>query len=94
MAEIIQIHKPPRMRGIKEAIAELKALDPETAFTEHALRVMIWKGEIPSVRCGQKYLINMETLTAYLAKGSTEPKKSRRAAVEYAPVQGIRKIRE
>lgn len=94
MAEIIQIHKPPRMRGIKEAIAEIKAADPESAFTEHALRVMIWRGEIPSVRCGQKYLVNMAVLSDYLAKGSTEPKKSRRAAVEYAPVKGIRKIRE
>lgn len=69
MAEIISLHKPPRMRGIKQAIEELRAADSGTALTEHALRRLILSGALPSVRCGTKYLINMDVLTDYLYKG-------------------------
>lgn len=50
-------HKPPHMRGIKQAIEELRQLDPHTALTEKALRRLILTHEIPSVRIGAKYLI-------------------------------------
>lgn len=61
----------PRMRTPRNAIKELKDKDPETAFTERALRRLILTGEIPSVRIGNKYLVNMETLYDYLYNGST-----------------------
>lgn len=64
------LHKLPRMRGIKQAIDELKQLDSNTALTEHALRRLILSGDVPSVRCGTKYLINMDVLIDYLYKGS------------------------
>ncbi len=71
MAEIIELHnKPPRMRGIRQAIEELRSSDPDTAFTEKALRRLILSGELPSVRCGTKYLVNMDVLINYLYKGS------------------------
>ena len=56
-----------RMRTISEAIREIKAQDPSTAFTETALRRMIKAGNIPSVKIGAKYLINLDVLYQYLA---------------------------
>lgn len=70
MAEIISHNKLPRMRGIRQAIEELKQLDPNTALTERALRRLIITGELPSVRIGAKYLINMDVLISYLYNGT------------------------
>lgn len=90
MAEIIELHnKPPRMRGVKQAVEELRAADSDTALTEHALRRLILSGELPSVRCGTKYLINMDVLINYLYNGS--------CGVGNAPVNdygNIRKVSE
>ncbi len=75
----------PRMRTVKEAIAELKKNDPHTAMTEHALRVLIKTGEIPIVQCGRRFLLNLDTLMEYLSL----PVK------EKAPIEqpaGIRRI--
>lgn len=55
-----------RMRTINEAIAAIKEADPQTAFTQSALRRMIRSGEIPSVHIGRKYLVNLDTLFDYL----------------------------
>lgn len=57
----------PRMRGLAEAIDEIKAQDPQTALTLHALRSLVKTGAIPCVRAGSKYLINMAVLEGYLA---------------------------
>ena len=56
-----------RMRTIAEAIQEVKKADPETAFTQTALRRMIKTGELPSIKAGAKYLVNLDTLFHYLA---------------------------
>jgi len=55
-----------RMRTIAEAIQEVKKSDPQTALTQTALRRMIKTGEIPSIRAGCKYLINLDILFEYL----------------------------
>ena len=70
MPDIISVTKPPRMRGIKQAITEFKQTDPNTALTERALRRLVLTREIPSVRIGTKYLINMDLLSDYLYNGS------------------------
>ena len=82
------VHKSgilPRMRGIKQAITELKLTDPETALTEKALRRLILTKAIPSIRIGTKYLVNLDTLYDYLYRGGEE---------EPAPVGIIRKVAE
>lgn len=61
---------PPPMRGIKQAIAEIKAADKNTALTEKALRRLILNHEIPSVKIGRKYLVNMIVLNNYLTSGT------------------------
>jgi len=55
-----------RMRTISEAIKAIRESDPQTAFTETALRRMIKKGEIPSVKSGCKNLVNLDVLFDYL----------------------------
>ncbi len=57
----------PRMRTVKQAIQEIKASDANTAFTEKALRRMIFDGQIPTVSVGRKTLINMDLLLAKLS---------------------------
>lgn len=57
----------PRMRGIRQAVEEIKTADPKTALTEKALRRLILSGVIPSVVVGRKYLINLDTLERYLS---------------------------
>lgn len=76
------------MRGIKQAVSEIKAADPHTALTERAVRRMVAEGTIPAVRVGRKYLINMEVLFTYLAKGSAA------AAEERTESHKIRRIAE
>lgn len=56
-----------RMRTITEAVAEIKAADPHTALTVHALRQLILSGKVPSIMAGKKYLINLDTLIEYLS---------------------------
>lgn len=55
-----------RMRLIKEAIAELKEHDPNTAITEYALRRMVKSGQVPSINAGNRYLVNMDVLERFL----------------------------
>lgn len=61
----------PRMRGIAEAVQEIKAQDPKTALTMYSLRIMVKEGKVPSVRAGHKYLINMAVLESYLSNQMT-----------------------
>ena len=68
---------PPPMRGIKQAVEEIRTSDPDTALTEKALRRMILEGEIPHVTIGRKYLVNLNTLYQYLSTGTTsEPRQA------------------
>ena len=60
----------PRMRTAPQAIAELKKIDPDTAFTLRALRRMMNNGEIPVVNVQSKRLINFDMLLSILANGT------------------------
>ena len=65
----------PRMRTIEQAAAWLAETDPETAFTKTALRRLVVTGQLPSVRVGQKYLVNLDVLEGFLT-GSTAAEAS------------------
>ena len=58
------------MRTVKEAISELRKSDPNTALTERAIRRMVITHEIPSVKVGCKFLVNMAILEEYLNTGT------------------------
>lgn len=62
-----------KMRTIDEAAAWLKAQDKETALTKTALRRLVTTGQLPSVRVGQKYLINLEVLESFLQGDGSAP---------------------
>lgn len=55
-----------RMRTIEQAAAWLQEADPETAVTKTALRRLVTTGQLPSVRVGSKYLVDLGTLEKYL----------------------------
>lgn len=75
-----------RMRTIEGAALYLKNLDPFTALTKTALRRLVVSGELPCVHVGQKYLIALEVLDAYLENGNAlEPPTT--------ACNGIRKVR-
>ena len=56
----------PKMRTIDQAAVWLKEKDPGTSFTRTALRRLVVTGQIPSVRVGTKYLVNLDTLESFL----------------------------
>lgn len=54
------------IRTIKGALEEIKARDPKSDITMYAIRRMIKNNEIPYIRSGKKYLLNVEKLIDYL----------------------------
>lgn len=73
----------PRMRTIQEAHRCLKEMDHGTAMTPYAIRRLILNGEIPCIKAGNKYLLDMDNLESYL----NNPQ-----AIISQSVQGIRRI--
>ena len=62
------------MRTIPQAIAELKAEDPDTALTKYTLKMLVLRGEIPHVCAkGGRRLVNMDILRRYLNGTYTAP---------------------
>ena len=61
------LNKTPRMRTLPKAYEEVKAADPDTAFTMRALRRLVKCGDIQTVRVGNKNLINLDLLFDYLS---------------------------
>lgn len=78
----------PRMRTTKEAAAEIKAADPNTAVTEYHIRQLALSGVLPRVKAGRKLLINLDTLIEYL----TDPTAEKFQVHTSADVNGIRRI--
>ena len=62
-----------RMRTIDQVIEHVRAADPETALTKSALRRKVISGEVPSVKAGKKYLIDLDRLDSALFGGEAEP---------------------
>lgn len=62
----------PRMRTIQEAYKAIKETDQQTAITPHAIRRLIINGDIPSIKAGNKYLVDLDTLEAYLKNPAPE----------------------
>lgn len=78
-----------RMRTIAEAIQEVKNIDPQTALPLTALRRMIKTGELPSVRAGCKYLVNLDTLFEYLSNPTQTTAKIIPANIGIRPINEI-----
>lgn len=63
----------PRMRTLDQAHAWLMERDPETALTKTALRRLVTTGQLPAVRVGGKYLVNLEVLESFLNGSNVVP---------------------
>lgn len=57
----------PQMRTIEQAYIWLQERDAGTALTKTALRRLVTTGQLPAVRVGSKYLVNLEVLEAFLS---------------------------
>ena len=55
-----------KYRTIQQAFECIKAFDAETAITYHALRQLVVSGQMPSMRVGKKYLIDLNVLVDLL----------------------------
>lgn len=51
-----------RYRTIKGAVQELQTEDPSTEITEYLLRKLVISGEVPSLKTGKKYIVNVYEL--------------------------------
>lgn len=58
------------MRTIESIMSIIKSQDPDTALTKTALRSFVVTGTIPSVKVGNKYLIALEDVEAFLGGAS------------------------
>lgn len=62
----------PRMRTAKKAAEEIKKLDPDTDVTAWAIMRLMKSGRVPMVKAGNKFLVNLDTLLDYYAKGEKQ----------------------
>lgn len=61
----------PRVRTINEAAQHLKALDSGCRITAWTIRGLVKNGTLPHVRIGNRILINLDVLEAYLNNSQT-----------------------
>ncbi len=60
-----------KMRTIRAAASEIKAIDPGTGLTEWFLRQLVTGGAIPSIRAGSKWLIDLQDVEKYIEREMT-----------------------
>ena len=74
-----------KMRTIDEAAAFVRQADPGTALTKTALRRLVTSGQIPSVRVGAKYLVDLNVIDEFCSGQTVQapmgPGSIRRLAV-------------
>lgn len=70
-----------RMRTINEAAAFMQQIDPDTAVTKTALRRLVTSGQIPSVRIGAKYLVDLGVLDEFFGGQATKAQTIQTGAI-------------
>mgnify|MGYP003294193623 CR=1 FL=1 len=58
-----------KFRTINQAFAEIKAADPGTAVTKHAIRRAVLAGDIPSRKTGSRFLVSLDKVIEYFSGG-------------------------
>lgn len=59
-----------RMRTLREALKELKAIDPNTSVTYNFIKQLCENKLVPHIRLNKKYLINLDELLKFLSMES------------------------
>lgn len=62
----------PRMRVARECYTMLREADPETRVSERYIRMLAKRGKIPTLRVGNRMLINYDSLLSYLENPPAE----------------------
>lgn len=57
-----------RIRTINKAFDEIKQQDPETALSLYLIRQMVKQGLVPSIKAGNKRLVDVDVLQEYINK--------------------------
>ena len=55
------------IRTIDQAYEEIKARDPGTAISKNLVRQMVRTGVVPSIKAGNKKLVDVDALEEYVA---------------------------
>lgn len=63
-----------RYRTITEALKEIKKIDPDSSLNAHNIRMMAKKKLISLTTIGNKRLVNLDSLIAYLNGEDFTPK--------------------
>ena len=83
-------HSFTRMRTITEAVSEIRAEDPHSAVTPYRILQLILTGSLPSVRAGNKYLIDLDILLDYLKNPQSDRFKQITAENEVGKIRRIK----
>lgn len=79
-----------KMRTINEAAAFMRQTDPGTAITKTALRRLVTSGQIPSVRVGAKYLVDLGALDEFFSGEATRARSVQPSAIRpLAVIPGV-----
>lgn len=63
----------PKMRTAPGVLAEIRAADPNTEVSLHMVRRIINSGRVPVVNAGNRKLVNVDAVLAYLEAGENTP---------------------
>lgn len=63
----------PRMRTIKALVKYYKMIDPETCITEHWVRQLIKRNEIPYIKQGNRFILQLDSFDEFLQTGKVLP---------------------
>lgn len=55
-----------KFRTLNEAVAEVKAIDPNSGISFYLIRKMAFQNKIRSLKTGTKLLVDVDSLFAYL----------------------------
>ncbi len=59
--------KTPVLRTIRQTMEIISKDDPETAFSEKALRALVAEGRIPCLQIGPKFLVDVNAVRKCMA---------------------------
>ncbi len=62
----------PKMRTAPGVLAEIKAQDPDTEVSLHMVRRIINSGRVPVVNAGNRKLVSVDAVIAYLEAGEEQ----------------------
>ena len=64
-----------KFRTITQAFYEIKANDPETALSMNYIRTILTDGSVPTIKAGNKVLVDMNELYAFLSSQASASKE-------------------